>query len=366
MAKRTTGKGATPSGAHDHTKDGEAGRNRLCLSPIETPRPLPVGIEAGRAAAIHLRGKLWVNQTVLHYYFMTDWAAPEHQKQVVRDAFNHWKLQGIGLTFTEVDRPGEAELRIGFQPNNESWSYEGTTNLQIESPKQTMNFGWRLANTGWGWATALHEIGHALGLPHEHQNPLSGIEWDEEAVYAEFEASQGWPRDKIQYNVLRKLQTSDVAGTEWDPTSIMHYPFRKGLIRRPPPWDKQAIGENTALSQNDIRLIRQTYPAPSVPEPTITAPAFRPLDIAAGQQLDFRFAPEDTRRYTVQTVGDVDTKLVVFEDRDGVPRYLQGDDDAGDDRNALIRVRMVRGRRYFIRVLLIHVHGSAAPGVLLN
>ena len=28
--------------------------------------------------------------------------------------------------------------------------------------------------------TALHGIGHTLGLPHEHQNPNAGIVWDVE------------------------------------------------------------------------------------------------------------------------------------------------------------------------------------------
>ena len=46
-----------------------------------------------------------------------------------------------------------------------------------------MNFGWDLTQPG-EIDTAIHEIGHTLGFPHEHQNPHAGIVWDEEAVYA--------------------------------------------------------------------------------------------------------------------------------------------------------------------------------------
>jgi len=36
----------------------------------------------------------------------------------------------------------------------------------------------------FGLDTAVHEIGHSLGFPHEYQNPKAGIVWNEEAVYA--------------------------------------------------------------------------------------------------------------------------------------------------------------------------------------
>jgi len=47
-----------------------------------------------------------------------------------------------------------------------------------------MNFGEPLVGSPRGFDTALHEIGHTLGLKHEHQNPYAGIVWDEEEVYA--------------------------------------------------------------------------------------------------------------------------------------------------------------------------------------
>src|SRR5690606_23071671 len=90
-------------------------------------------------------------------------AGPPAQRDAVRAAFRTWKELGIGLGFREVARPSEAELRIGFDQEDGSWSYVGrdAIDLVADTSKHTMNFGWVLT-TPYGRDTALHEIGHAL------------------------------------------------------------------------------------------------------------------------------------------------------------------------------------------------------------
>ena len=96
-----------------------------------------------------------------------------------------------------------------------------------------MNLGWNVT-TAFGRDTALHEIGHTLGLKHEHQNPNSGIVWDEDAVYAYFTGPPNdWTRAKTERNVLDKIDPRTVEGSVWDSNSIMHYSFRAGLINLP-------------------------------------------------------------------------------------------------------------------------------------
>jgi hypothetical protein len=42
------------------------------------------------------------------------WTTDKAHQDVVRDAFDHWKAQDIGLEFVEVSSRDEAEIRVGF------------------------------------------------------------------------------------------------------------------------------------------------------------------------------------------------------------------------------------------------------------
>ena len=53
-----------------------------------------------------------------------------------------------------------------------------------------------------------------------------------------------------------------------------------------------------------------------------------------GEQLDFVIHPPRTRNYTIQTFGDIDTVMVLFEDADDELQYRTADDDSGEDYNA--------------------------------
>jgi hypothetical protein len=82
-------------------------------------------------------------------------------QNAVRRAFAEWTAVGIGLTFEEASSPAGAMLRITFKDRIGSFSFVGAQNLQFTSGG-TMNFGWDI--TGSNFGTALHEVGHALGL----------------------------------------------------------------------------------------------------------------------------------------------------------------------------------------------------------
>ncbi|EFL36326.1 regulatory protein [Streptomyces viridochromogenes DSM 40736] len=211
----------------------------------------------------------------------------------------------------------------------------------------------------------MHEIGHALGMLHEHQSPYAGIHFDDEAVYAELAGPpHHWSREKTHYNILRKLGPDEVNGSVWDPQSIMEYPFSSGLVLEPEHY-RAGLRPPGTLSAADKEFVLRWYPPADLPAPPALVP-FRsaPLGLGPGEQADFVVDPPQTRTYTLGTFGDGDTVVVVFEERDGEPRYLAGQDDGGTPHNATISARLVKGRRYVVRVRLYSAWSSGETAVM--
>jgi hypothetical protein len=351
---------------HSRQTAGRAGRIKLCVQPQPIPIVLPEALAPDRARAIRSIKRTWVNGTLVQFHFLESdkWRWPKAQKDIVRWAFKTWKDVRIGLEFEETKDATEAEIRIGALQDDGSWSYVGTDCLEYKDLSPTMNFGWDL-RTPWGRATALHEIGHALGMPHEHQNPNAGIVWNEALVYEVFAGEPNkWDRETIRHNIINKLSRRDTEGSQWDPASIMHYPFEPGLISAPRPYDARGIGENLKLSSKDKAWVRRFYPSGASAVP-IGVMQLEQLDAAAGEQRDYEFVPPATRHYTIQTVGESDSKLIVFEERDGKPRYLAGKDDSGQEGNACLNIKLIQGRRYIIRVRVVYLAAADGVGLLV-
>jgi hypothetical protein len=286
---------------------------------------------------------------------------------VVRDAFTTWKELGIGLTFQEVDDAADAMIRIGFDQSDGSWSYVGRDCIDFapDPAERTINYGWDLT-TPYGRDTALHEIGHALGFPHEHQNPLAGIVWNEEKVYESFSGYPNyWGPDKIHWNILRKLPVSSVDGSDWDKDSVMHYQFEAGLIEQPSEYQTQDLIPDPGLSPVDIETVRRLYPSQDVAPPELRPFESQRFNIASGEQVDFVIHPTVSRKYTVQTFGVMDTVMVLFEMRNGIPEYIKGDDDSGYDLNSKINTRLHRNREYLVRTRLYYATAQGESAIML-
>lgn len=147
---------------------------QYCSIPQTVERIFALDVDPKRQELILVFGNKWLSGTILHYYFFGEgsWQGSEAEKNVVREAFKIWKNVGIGLEFNEVTSRSEAEIRIGFFKGDGSWSRGlGREILNNGINDRTMNFGWDITRDPREIDTAIHEIGHSLGFPHEHQNP---------------------------------------------------------------------------------------------------------------------------------------------------------------------------------------------------
>lgn len=184
------------------------------------------------------------------------------QREFVKFWANKW-TEVINIKFDWIDFTS-GTIRIAFADDG-SWSYIGTECKEIQQGYPTMNFGWIdddiKTNDG---STVLHEFGHALGLHHEHQNPLGGIQWNRNAVIKALSGPpNNWTIEEIEWNVLNKTG-GETEYTSFDPDSIMLYRF-------PKEWTLNNFQskENKTISKTDIDFLSKVYKPVTITKKTI-------------------------------------------------------------------------------------------------
>lgn len=190
------------------------------------------------------------------------WYAPNHRDiPVFQQALNIW-TKHANLNFKRVYSKTQANLRIGWNTNLGSWSYIGTDVRYIPFNQDTINFGWPLGASPS--TTALHEIGHALGLQHEHQNPNSTLKFDVERTYSFYTKNLGWSKSDVDNNILAGDTNFSVKAGVWDSKSIMQYSFPQEVISAPSPYCHEGLDRNFVLSEGDKSWAEETYPKSGV------------------------------------------------------------------------------------------------------
>lgn len=166
-----------------------------------------------------------------------------------------------------------------------------------------------------------HEFGHALGLLHEQSFP-GAIKWKKtDSVYNYYKESQGWDRDKVDFNVFEVSNQFYTNGTNYDPKSIMHY-----TVNAWETMDGYSVQQNNELSAGDKSLISALYPKDKK-ESSLTVPK---VDITNFQKLDV--IPNKTKNglsiypvFDLKTNSKLGTVYVVARMADEDGYYLRTD-----------------------------------------
>lgn len=230
-----------------------------------------------RSEGIRTRGivqttNLWYQNATIRIKFIN--GRPE-QHDLVKQYANEWQ-QHIGLTFKYVDS-GDAEVRISFDWYDEgryvTWSYTGTDCKYNKNQNEpTANFvefdvddidDERVLEKLRG--DVLRVFGQILGLELEHRH----LNFDPEWVKGGANAKAYWEReiedipwDELKKYVFDPLNEVPILQTpEFDPQSIMIWPFRKSIANSGDLRDP-----NYELSQNDIAFIKMLYPSTLGPD----------------------------------------------------------------------------------------------------
>ncbi len=200
------------------------------------------------ADAAGLIEKFWPNGKLLRLYFID---GTEEEKKYILDVASEWsKYANIRFERVNEWHAGSSDIRISMDPRLGSWSYIGRDCESIVWADPTMNLGWLDRDT------ILHEFGHALGLLHEHQNPVdAGFQFHKENVSRDLSGPpNNWDQERINWNMFYLHSVDLVRGTKLDLDSIMLYAF-------PQHWtlDGKGSRKNTELSSTDKKFIGEVY-----------------------------------------------------------------------------------------------------------
>jgi Astacin (Peptidase family M12A) len=178
-------------------------------------------------------------------------------------------IEAMQIIITETNlnlRPGiqncngsNGDIRVTFKLPGYS-SYVGTDSLLIPYPKETL----RLSSMDKGtWSAfessaALHELMHAIGALHEHQNPQRKCQNEYDLSY--IKSSLKMTDTEIRVNFLDIPENKIGAISAYDDKSIMHYQLSPKFFLKREASSCYIKNQNTVLSEGDIAMLNNLYP----------------------------------------------------------------------------------------------------------
>jgi hypothetical protein len=166
-------------------------------------------------------------------------------RPLVDQVITHWHTNTrIRLVERTAANATQFPNWVSFEQRDGCWSFVGMRGVG----EQVISLG-----RGCGFAAAVHEIAHAVGLWHEQSR--EDRDRFVRIVWANIQAGR-------EHNFNQRITDGDDIGA-YDFGSIMHYPrtaFSRNGQDTIVPLGGQAIGQQTGLSAGDIAAVRAMYP----------------------------------------------------------------------------------------------------------
>jgi hypothetical protein len=144
---------------------------------------------------------------------------------------------------------------VAFTGMRSNWSYIGTDALGKPKNEATINYETlnNLSDKTLAMQAALHEIGHALGLLHEFQNPSAGDLFDRKALAA---YAKGLSVSEEQIEIIFFKKDQYPGQRPYDPRSVMSYKLPANVFLNP----KNITRPGGELSESDKSYVSSLYP----------------------------------------------------------------------------------------------------------
>jgi len=199
--------------------------------------------------------KVWKKKPEILFKFIDKWSHEE--KGIVKDCMEMWtgddENKVLGIRFVESTLSDDkVDIRIAKRTglwrtlvgtDAKKLPSGATVSLDDVTDKDCRHH-------------ILHELGHALGLEHEHQTDEAISKLDKDKVVQFFRRPpNNWTEQTTINNILSAVKSLNDVATEYDTDSIMHYYLPPDLLK-----PGQSFKNNQSISPKDVVLVKKLYP----------------------------------------------------------------------------------------------------------
>jgi len=220
--------------------------------------------------------KVW-KQSQLNFKFVgsSEWSRVE--KAFVEMCMEAWtgeeNKRTLSICFVEAPALADEKADIRIAKQTGTWRSQIGNDAKKLTSGPTMYLG-DVTNKDLHFHI-LHELGHALGLEHEHQSAAAVAMFDQQKVFAYFGGQpNNWTEQQTRENILSSSQSSTDVVSAYDSDSIMHYYFPPELLKADVVKAGKSFKVNRSITRNDLLLMQKLYPLKgTVQSPTSSSAA---------------------------------------------------------------------------------------------